>query len=79
MTEPLTMAGGASRSVKFLHLTTILAPERDLLKVILADNLGGRGVRKIYHRAAVSTTQSSLHSLAFGGVAVSGLNSPRID
>ena len=32
MTEPLTMAGGASRSVKFLHLTTILAPERDLLR-----------------------------------------------
>jgi len=29
------MAGGASRSVKFLHLTTILAPERDLLKSFL--------------------------------------------
>jgi hypothetical protein len=49
------MVSGASWSVKFFHLTTILVPEHGLLTVVFADNLRRRGIRKIYYCVAMST------------------------
>jgi hypothetical protein len=52
LTLRLAGQGGASRSVKVFHLTTIFARKARLLALM---NAGNRGKRKIYYRVTMST------------------------
>jgi hypothetical protein len=54
MTVSLAMAGGASRSVRVLHLTTILVLETQPSSSIREDERDRRGKRKVYYHVAMS-------------------------